>query len=123
MSIPFNQELATGLSRFNTHLRADKGAGDQLRKDPTSTVKQYLTGIGVEIPDPETFHVHIIGPGNPLPDEPERATIERYVYVFRADGMFEFRVVPGDPNGNDDIMVHPTGACCCCNCCAIELAA
>ncbi len=117
MAIAFNKSLAEGLERFNTEIRNKSIPG--FDRDPTAAAKSFLKDHHVEVPDPETFHVHVIKANEPLPQEPARATIDRYIYVYRESGLFEFKLVPGSPDGDDDMMKNPTGACACCNCCVL----
>ncbi|MNE24456.1 hypothetical protein D3C80_1177460 [compost metagenome] len=90
-----------------------------LEKNPTNVIKNILLEKGVAIQNPELFHAHVIKVGEALPEEPLRATVDRYIYVFRPSGLFEFKIVPGTPDGDDSIMNGTQGACCCCNCCVL----
>lgn len=121
MPCEFDVKLADELKAFNREVRSNKGTADTFRQNPTGTLKAYLENRRFEIPDPETFHAHAINVGDTLPQEPQRATVERSIYVFRESGLFEYKSVPGSPDGNDDFMYNPTGACACCNCCVLEL--
>ena len=116
MDLLFNSNLAAGLQALHAQVIADRSALASFLADPTGVAKAFLAQKAIEIPDPETFHVHALKPGEDLPKEPQRATIDRYIYVFRESGLFEFKVVPGSPEGKDDFMYKPTGACACCNC-------
>jgi hypothetical protein len=121
MALKFNEELADALKSFYADISSDGTKSKTFSARPTETVTKYLNNKGVTIPDPATFHAHAIRVGGPLPVEPRRATIERYIYVFRKSGLFEFKIVPADPTGNDEFMLNPSGACECCNCCVCEV--
>jgi hypothetical protein len=122
MDMTFNSDLAEGMRKFNELINAAPDQMERFKASPTETLKQFLSDRRVEIPDPQTFHAHAINSSEPLPQEPERATIDRFIYVYRKSGVFEYKVVPGSKDGNDDIMINPTGACCCCNCGCFEVA-
>jgi hypothetical protein len=121
MACGFDERLADELKAFNQQVRSNKGTVQEFSDSPTKTVKAFLTQRGFEVPDPETFHAHVIKAGDSLPDEPLRATVERSIYVFRKSGLFEYKSVPGSPGADDDFMYNPTGACACCNCCVLEI--
>jgi hypothetical protein len=116
MRLAFNEPLAIGLQDLHRQLGVDRPLRDAFRGDPTGTARKFLRERGVQIEDPDTFHVHALRVGQSLPQEPQRATVDRYIYIFRETGLFEFKVVPGSPDGDDAFMSHPTGACACCNC-------
>jgi len=120
VEIAFDKGLADGLKSYYAQMRSAAAMASAFKADPTTEVKKYLESRGVKIPRPELFHAHAIGPGNPLPHEPERATIDRYIYIFRQNGLFEFKTVPGSPEGDDGVMSR-AGACCCCNCGCFEV--
>lgn len=121
MRMNFDLELASALQDIASKIHADKNIRATFASDPTEAVVSYLKQKGISIP--EKFHAHAVHRGNPLPEEPLLATVDRYIYIFRKDGLFEFKQVPGSPDGNDAIMDAPlvSGACACCNCCAIEV--
>jgi len=120
MSLGFDASLASTLQNFVRELRSDSKLQAKFVEHPTETVVSHLHANKITIP--EMFHAHAVNRGNPLPEEPRLATIDRYVYIFRKDDLFEFMKVPGSPDGNDGILTNPQwGACCCCNCCAIEI--
>ena len=117
----FDDNLASALEDFVVHLRADAKVMEKFAKQPTETVVAHMRAKGARVPD--MFHAHAVHRGNPLPEEPRLATTERYIYIFRKDGMFEFKRVPGSPHGDDAVLQSPAamGACACCNCCAVEI--
>ena len=115
----FDNKLADTLQEYSRSMNDSEREKQSFKKDPTLSVKNFLESKGIEIP--ELFHAHFIQPGGELPSEPERATRERYIYIFRESGLFEFKIVPGSPTGDDSIMTSPQGACHCCNCCVIEV--
>jgi len=120
MEFAFNQKLAEAVREFSETLKTDRKKASDFKQHPTETIKEILTEKKITVPRPELFHAHAINVGEALPAEPEKATIDRYIYVFRESGLFEFKVVPGSPDGNDDVMERPM-ACCCCACCVLEL--
>lgn len=117
----FNNELASALAEFNDSLRGSADKKEAFVQNPTQSVKGFLVKKNIQVEDPQLFHAHAIKISEALPSEPQRATRDRYIYIFRASGLFEFKVVPGSPTGDDSFMVNPTGACACCNCCVIEI--
>ena len=121
MEFNFNNDLADAVTRFSDGLRKSPEKRTSFEDSPTETLKTFLRNQGVGIPDPDLFHAHAIKVGDQLPSEPDRATRDRFIYIFRSSGLFEFKVVPGSPTGDDNIMKNPTRACCCCNCCVVEL--
>lgn len=119
----FNEDLVVVVKRFIDTLSTSPQARADLLADPTGAIKKLLSQQGVPIPEPaDEFHAHVIGAGDALPEEPDRATRERYIYVFHANGLFEFKVVPGSPTGDDGFMRSPKSACQCCNCCVLQVA-
>lgn len=115
----FDGRLASALGEYNHRLKNSSDERRSFEANATNSTKEFLRSKGIEIP--ELFHAHAIKLGDSLPSEPERATRDRYIYVYRQSGLFEFKIVPGSPDGNDSIMTKPTGACCCCNCCVMEI--
>lgn len=116
----FNHELAEAMQRYASKIRSSPELKSAFLADPTGELVKSLTRDNVEIPDPkDEFHAHAIGKGDSLPEEPDRATRDRYIYVYRDTGLFEFKFVPGSSTGSDDFMRTPKGACHCCNCCVI----
>ena len=123
MTIIFNADLANGLKDFYASISSDTQAADAFKKNPTGAATAYLQKQGVTIPDPATFHCHVLSVGQTLPDEPLRATCERYIYCFRKDGTIEYKVVPAKAGSDDTFMSNPGphGACACCNCGCFEV--
>lgn len=117
----FNNDLASAVKAYSDSVRQSPEGIKVLESNPTATIKDVLQKAGVKVKDPDLFHAHVIKVGDALPDEPLRATVDRYIYIFRPSGLFEFKVVPGSPDGDDSIMSKPQGACQCCNCCVIVL--
>lgn len=115
----YDGDLAAALAQFSKVVREAETRRQEFRTDPTKSATEFLLSSDLTVP--EMFHAHAIRIGDSLPSEPKRATIDRYIYIYRASGLFEFKIVPGSPSGDDSIMITPTGACCCCNCCVIEL--
>lgn len=115
----FDSDLANALQEYNHSIKDSPREQQAFKTNPTSSTEEFLKSVGIEIP--ELFHAHAIEPGDALPSEPERATRDRYIYIFRESGLFEFKIVPGSPTGDDSIMTSPNRACCCCNCCVMEL--
>jgi hypothetical protein len=117
----YNPELVTVMKTFSAILKGSKEVQALFSKDPTGYTRRLIVESGIDVP--QEFHSHAIKVGAELPAEPKRATIDRYVYVFRSSGLFEFKIVPGSPTGDDSIMQAPpgSGACCCCNCCVFEV--
>jgi hypothetical protein len=121
MKLAFNRELAEAMGEFRISIIGNSIALDEFKRDPTGVLKAFLTDGRVPIPTPDMFHAHAIKIGEQLPQEPEHATCDRYIYVFRESGLFEFKVVPGGADGNDDLMINPQRACACCNCGCFEV--
>lgn len=120
MTIDFDSNLASALQSFVDKLRSDVRLKTTFVQSPTETVVSHLEIMKVGIP--KMFHAHAVHRGNPLPEEPRLATIERNVYIFRKDGLFEYKRVPGSPDGDDAVLTNiQLGACACCNCCAVEV--
>jgi hypothetical protein len=115
----FDSRLAESLSMLNLQLNESSDARKAFTADPTGVATAFLQEHGME--PPEMFHAHAIAAGETLPAEPDRATRERYVYIFRKSGLFEFKQVPGSPDGDDSIMANPRANCQCCNCCVMEV--
>jgi hypothetical protein len=115
----FDSNLANVLQKFSASIRSSPQEASDFKKNPTSRAKAFLESAKLNIP--YEFHAHAIGVGEALPAEPKNATRDRYIYVFRKSGMFEFKIVPGSPSGDDAIMTGRDGACCCCNCCVVEV--
>jgi hypothetical protein len=120
MDFNFNEKLAETVKQFSATLSTSRDHIAEFEKHPTETIKTLLQEKGVTVSRPDLFHAHAIKIGDQLPSEPERATIDRYIYIFRASGLFEFKVVPGSKDGNDGVMSRAE-ACCCCNCCVLEV--
>jgi len=117
----FNDDLATAVMSYCDSMRKSPEMIKALQDNPTAVIKNVLQKKNVQVEHPELFHAHVINDGESLPHEPLRATIDRYIYVFRPSGLFEFKVVPGSPDGDDSIMRTPGGACSCCNCCVLVI--
>lgn len=116
----FNKDLAEAMQRYALRMRSSPALVQAFKSDPTGEVIKALQAESVAIPEPaDEFHAHAIQSGDELPEEPERATRDRYIYIFRESGLFEFKSVPGSSTGSDDFMRTPKGACQCCNCCVI----
>lgn len=121
MQVQFDERLASALQEFVTRLRGDDGLRAQFIENPTAAATSFLQKKGATVPT--TFHAHAVSRGNPLPEEPRLATVDRFIYIFRKDGLFEFKQVPGSPDGDDAVLsgLPHLGACACCNCCAVEI--
>lgn len=117
----FNNDLASAVKAYSDSIRQSPEKIKALQSNPTATVNDVLQKAGVTVSDPKLFHAHVIKAGDVLPDEPLRATVDRYIYIFRPSGVFEFKVIPGSPDGDDSFMSKPNGACQCCNCCVIVI--
>ncbi len=115
----FDENLAKALQEFSIQVKKSESEKSDFIENPTNKVVSFLKNKGIEIPD--MFHSHAIHEGNPLPKEPDYATRERYIYIFRKSGIFEFKVVPGKPDGDDSIMVEGLRSCNCCICNAVEV--
>jgi hypothetical protein len=115
----FDRSLAFVLQECYKEIKSSDSKVAEFKKSPTSILTQYLKSKGIDLP--QGFHGHAIKAGDPLPEEPKRATVDRFVYIFRESGLFEFKMVPGARDGNDEIMNGSFGACSCCNCCLMEV--
>jgi len=115
----FNDELANALRIFADTVRNSNQRTSQFSNEPTKVATKFLEDEGLEIPF--GFHAHAVSSLSDLPEEPELATRERYIYVYGKDGEFQFKRLPGSPSGSDDMFVSPKGACQCCNCCVVVL--
>ena len=115
----FDKELADALADFNESVRSSSDSKEKFKEDPTVSARSVLAARGIKVAD--CFHAHAIAIGESLPAEPDRATKDRFIYVFKDSGLFEFKIVPGSSTGDDSIMYDPKGACHCCNCCVLEV--
>jgi hypothetical protein len=117
MDLNFDDKLATVLGELARSVMGSDENRDAFKANPTEVATKFLKQKGLAVP--ELFHAHAVENGSSLPAEPELATKDRYVYIYRKSGLFEFKQVPGSPEGDDSIMTNPQRACCCCNCCVI----
>ena len=110
----FNAAFATALCDYAEKVRSSPRILNEFKSKPTESVIAFLKEKGIEVP--EEFHAHAVHRNNPLPEEPWLAKCDRHIYICRENGLFEFKFVPGSPEGDDSILNGSRGACACCNC-------